>query len=281
MYRQPVDIRPSQSWLNLRLGEVWQYRDLILLLVHRDFAARFKQTILGPAWFFLTPLAMSLVMNLVFKKIANVPTDDVPGPLFYMAGLFAWNLVSTTFNNVALTFISNAPLFSKVYFPRLVVPMALGGTSLINTAIQLVSFGCLFAWFVVMADTVTFWPGWNFLFLIPVVGLALGLGLGLGLIFTSLTAKYRDLKHMLPFLTQIWLFASAVVFPISSIPAGYHTLAAVNPAIGIVALSRSALLGEPLPPTVYLAFSAGITLVALLCGAFLFNRAQRTFVDTV
>lgn len=274
-------IAPNRPWLQLPVRELWAYRDLIWLLVRRDLTSRFKQNILGPAWFFITPLVMTLVMNLVFNRIAKVSTDELPGPLFYMSGLFAWNLVNATFQGVAETFRGNTNLFGKVYFPRLCVPIAQAFTSLVNSGVQLISFLVLFLYFYFITDARGIGPSLSLLWLLPAVLLTLILGVGAGLIFTSVTAKYRDLAQTLPFISQVWLYLSAVVFPVSSIPTALAEVAALNPAIGIVALARSALLAQPLPAAPYLISAVAIPLALLIVGMLLFNRTERTFLDTV
>lgn len=277
-----VLIEPRRSWLRFPIDELWVYRDLIVLLVRRDFTSRFKQNILGPTWFFITPLVMTLVMNLVFNRVARVSTDNLPGPLFYMSGLFAWNLVNTCFQGVAGTFRNNLNLFGKVYFPRLCVPAAQVFSSLLNTGVQLLSYAVLLIYFLsVHPQPYSFLPGSDLLWLLPAVALALALGLGFGLVFTAITAKYRDLAQTLPFISQIWLYLSAVVFPLSAIPSAYTSLAALNPAIGIVGLTRTALLGQPLPEGIFLLSSVVLTLGLLVIGVLLFNRTERSFVDTV
>jgi lipopolysaccharide transport system permease protein len=282
METAPIIIRPNTRWWRVDWPELWEYRDLILLLVRRDFVSRYKQNVLGPAWFFLTPLAMTLVFQVVFHKIARIPTDGLPGPLFYMSGLYAWNLISGVFSGTAGTFSANLHLFSKVYFPRLCVPVAQALSTLLNSVMQLLSFAVLAVVLWMWGPTQPDWlPGWGLLLLPIAVALALMLGIGLGLIFSSLTAQYRDLAQILPFITQVWLYLSAVIFPVSSIPADYQIWAALNPAIGLVSLTRCALLSQPLPD--YLVLGSGLILpwVCLLLGILLFNRTARTVVDTL
>jgi lipopolysaccharide transport system permease protein len=199
-----------------------------------------------------------------------------------MSGLFAWNLVNTCFQGVAGTFRNNLNLFGKVYFPRLCVPVAQVLSSLLNTAVQLLSYLVLLFYFWFLADAEPgFIPRASLIYLLPAILLSLSLGLGFGLVFTSITAKYRDLAQTLPFVSQVWLYVSAVVFPISAIPESYTNLAALNPAIGIVSLTRSALLNQPLPDGVYLISSVTLTLALLFVGILLFNRTERTFVDSI
>jgi lipopolysaccharide transport system permease protein len=280
--QQQTIIQPNGRWFSFQLGAVWTYRELVVQLVRRDFVARFRQNVLGPAWFVLMPLAMTLVFTVVFGKIGRIATDGLPGPLFYMSGLFVWNLISSTFSGVAATFHSNAHLFGKVYFPRLVVPAATACNSLIQTSVQLLSFGLLVLWFGLVGDHSAWWlPSWTVLALPLLIILALSLGVGCGLVFASITAKYRDLAQTVPFLTQIWLYLSAVVFPVSAVPAHWQWLVVLNPAVGIVGLGRSLLLNQPLPEWSHLLASGAWGVVLMLAGIALFNRTARTVVDTI
>ncbi|MGE9296171.1 MAG: ABC transporter permease [Puniceicoccales bacterium] len=280
MEKEIIQITANRNWLHIPIRQIWHYRDLIYLLVRRDFISKFKQNILGPTWYFLTPLAMTLVMNLVFNRIGKVSTDGLPGPLFYMSGLFAWNLISSNFQGVASTFRGNLNLFGKVYFPRLCVPIAQALTGLVNAAVQLLSFLLLFVYFK-WNGVEGIGPSSSLLLLLPCIVLTLTLGAGVGLMFTSITAKYRDLAQTLPFVTQVWLYISAVVFPIASIPAKWEFLAMLNPAIGIVGLTRTALLNQPLPDAAYIYSATAMSLLLLILGILLFNRTERTFLDTV
>lgn len=276
-----TEIRPNRNWLAIPVREIVAYRDLLYLLIHRDFVSKYKQTVLGPLWFFIQPLASALIFNFVFNTVSKVPTDGLPGPLFYMSGLLAWSIVQATFNGNAGVFRANQALFGKVYFPRLIVPLAQSGTALISTFVQLVSFLSVFCYFIVVSENPEFIPGWNALLLVPAIIFGMLLGLGAGLCFSALTAKYRDFLQALAFISQGWMLLSAVVFPVSSIPDSVEGFLVLNPAVGIVSLTRAALLNAPLPEPAYLISACVGSLAIFLVGVLCFNRVERTFIDSV
>ncbi len=276
------EIRANRSSLLLDWREIWRYRDLLILLVRRDFVSKYKQTVLGPLWFIIQPVIMTVVFTLVFNRLADLPTNDVPPMLFYFCGLLGWNYFSQSFNGIASTFTGHANLFSKVYFPRMVIPLSCLFSNLIAFVIQLGCFVLIYAYlkmFSPSGGTFGFTMG---IFLFPLVLLQAGLfALGVGLWLTSLTAKYRDLVHILQFLTQIWLYATPVIYPISKIPADWHWLFALNPMASVVESFRIIFLGAGNLTPGMLMTSIAVTLLVLISGMVFFNRIQRTFIDTV
>ena len=276
-----IVIRPSRGWFQLGLGNLWHYRDLLLILVHRDFSAKYKQTVLGPAWFVLQPLLTTLVFTIIFGHIAKIPTDGLPPVLFYMAGLVAWNYLAQTFQITSATLVTNAGLFGKVYFPRLIVPLSTVVSNLIAFALQLGTFLCLWLYYkfftaasgFAISPAVVYFP-------LLVLQLA-ALSLGAGLWMTSLTVKYRDFVHLSAFLIQLWMYATPVIYPFSQIPAHWQWVVALNPMAMPVEAMRAMFLGKGSVEPIYLGLSAGVTLAILISGAMLFSRVERSFVDTV
>ena len=272
-------ISPRNRWLDINLEELWHYRDLILLFVRRDFVALYKQTILGPIWFLLQPLFSTIVFTIIFGKIANIPTDGVPPPLFYMSGIVVWNYFASCLSGTSNTFVDNASIFGKVYFPRLAVPIAIVITNLMTFIIQFSIFLSFLLFFYLKGATIK--P--NLLILLaPFLILQLGmLGLGFGIIVSSLTTKYRDLKFAVTFGIQLWMYATPIVYPMSQIPEQWRWIFALNPMSAVVEIFRYAFLGAGFVKPLYLLISLGVTLVVLGVGIVVFRRIEKTFMDTV
>lgn len=272
-------IEPHGSVLDLKLRELWGYRDLILLFVRRDFVAQYKQTILGPAWHIIQPLLTTLMFTLVFGKIAGLPTDGVPPFLFYMAGTVIWTYFANVLTGTSTTFIGNAHIFGKVYFPRLAIPVATLISKLIAFAIQYLFFLCFLAWFALRNDTVE--PN-AWILMTPVLLLMMaGLGLGGGIIISALTTRYRDLAILVSFGVQLLMYATPVIYPLSSLPPNWQFWASLNPLAPIVEVFRHAYLGQGLLDMGMLAISGLVILAILLVGIVLFNAVERTFMDTI
>jgi len=272
-------IRPASGWLNFNFGELWRYRDLIALFVKRDFTATYKQTILGPLWFLIQPLFSTLVFTVIFGNIAKIPTDGVPPMLFYMTGIVAWNYFSTCMTNTADTFTANANMFGKVYFPRLAVPVSVVIINLLTFAIQFVFFLCFLFYFISRGAPIypSFW-----ILLIPFLIVQMGLlGLGLGIIVSSLTTKYRDLTFAVGFGTQLLMYATPIVYPMSQIPEKWRWLYTFNPMSSIVETFRFAFLGAGTINVSALLISLCMTVLLFCTGLVLFNRIEKTFMDTV
>jgi lipopolysaccharide transport system permease protein len=275
-------IRPTRGWFNLDLLDIWRYRDLLFLLVHRDFVAKYKQTILGPAWFVLQPLLMTGVFTVVFGEIIKIPTDGLPPALFYFAGLLGWNYFAQTFQSTSGTLVNNAGLFGKVYFPRLVVPLSAVVSNLMAFALQLAAFLCVWAYFKIFTSTGAMlgFSGtivWLPLLLVQIAALSLGVGLWL----SAMTAKYRDLVFLSGFIIQVWMYATPVIYPLSQMPEKWKWLAVLNPMAMPIEVIRYMFLGRGLVVFSYLAICVGTTTLLLLTGLLVFNRVQKTFVDTV
>ena len=272
-------ITPRKKWYDLQLREVWHYRDLITLFVRRDFVSRYKQTILGPLWFLIQPLLTSLVFTVIFGNIAQLPTDGLPQMLFYMSGTVLWSYFSSCLTGTSTTFIGNAHLFGKVYFPRLVMPISIVISNLITFAIQLVFFLAFFLYFYLRGSSV-FLTAWA-LALPLLIFLMAGLGLGFGIIISSLTTKYRDLQHLVGFGVSLWMYGTPVIYPVSSIPEKWRWVADLNPVTPIIETFRKGFLGAGDASWPRLAYSFGFMLVVLMLGVIIFNRVEKTFIDTV
>ena len=275
-------IRPTRGWFRLNLADLWRYRDLLFLLVHRDFVAKYKQTVLGPLWFIIQPLLMTLGFTVIFGKVARIPTDGLPPMLFYLGGLLGWNYFAQTFAATSGTLTTNASIFGKVYFPRLVVPLSMVISGLIAFVIQLATFLCFWSWFKFFTPAGTaLHLGWTLLWF-PLVVLQIAmLSLGVGLWLTSLTAKYRDFNHLTGFLLQLWMYATPVIYPLSKIPEDWRWVAVVNPMTMPVESIKYMFLGQGVVEPAYFVFSIATTVVLLFSGVILFNKVEKTFVDTV
>jgi len=283
-YMEPNDtwtkvIRPKRGFLDLRLRELWRARDLIMLFVWRDFVSLYKQTILGPLWYLIQPLLTTIVFTVIFGNVAKLPTDGLPPFLFYMAGTVIWSYFSSCLTKTSDTFISNAQLFGKVYFPRLAVPISILLSNLITFAIQF-AFFLIFMGYFALSGSVLQPNGWILLMPVLVVIMA-GLGLGLGIIVSSLTTKYRDLRFLVQFGVQLLMYATPVIYPISTIPQRFQWIILANPMTPIVEVFRYAFLGSGEVNLPNLAYSFGFMLVVLFIGAVIFNRVEATFMDTV
>ena len=272
-------ITPRKKWWDLQLRDVWQYRDLIALFVRRDFVSRYKQTILGPLWLIIQPIMNSLVFTVVFGNIARLPTDGLPQMLFYLSGTVLWSYFSNCLTGTSQTFISNAHLFGKVYFPRLVTPISIVISNLITLAIQFVLFMVFWLFFYSRGADIYF-TSWA-LALPLLVLLMAGLGLGFGIIISSLTTKYRDLNYLVGFGVSLWMYATPIIYPVSSIPENWRWVAEINPISPIVETFRAGFLGAGSASWVRLGYSFGFMMVVLLIGVVIFNRVEKTFIDTV
>jgi homopolymeric O-antigen transport system permease protein len=272
-------IEPAKGWFALHLRELWRYRDLVGLFVRRDFVATYKQTILGPVWHIIQPLLTTLMFTVVFGKIAKLPTDNVPQFIFYMAGTTVWGYFAQCLTRTSGTFIANAGIFGKVYFPRLTVPLSVVISQLIAFAIQFGFFLAIYALF--WARGAPIHPNWAVALLPLLLLMMAGLGLGFGIIISSMTTKYRDLQVLVQFGVQLWMYATPVIYPLSAAPEKYRWLVLINPMSSIVETFRYAFFSEGVFSWISLGYSAGFTVVLLLGGMALFNRVERTFMDTV
>ena len=273
-------ISSKHRLLDLNLKEVWQYRDLILLFTRRNFVVTYKQTILGPAWIFLNPLISSLVYAFVFGGIAGIGTDGIPTLLFYLCSNAIWLFFSSCVTRNAGTFTENAGVFGKVYFPRLTTPISNVLSSVIQFGIQMLIVVALLVYYVITGAVRPHWECW---LLIPVVLLHLGLlGLGCGIIVSSLTTKYRDLSVLVGFGVSLWMYITPIVYPMSQLGDGaMKTILMLNPVTAPVEVFRYAVLGQGTILPGYLALSWGITLAVVVIGVMIFNKVEKTFMDTV
>lgn len=272
-------IRPQRGWFDLRLGELWQARDLVLLFVWRDFVSVYKQTILGPLWYLIQPLLTTITFTVIFGNIARLPTDGLPQFLFYMSGTVIWSYFAECLNKTSVTFVNNTHLFGKVYFPRLAVPVSILISNLITFAIQLAFFLVFILYFALSGASVR--PNLAILFTPVLVAMMAGLGLGGGIIVSSLTTRYRDLRFLVTFGVQLLMYATPVIYPVSSIPEKYRWLILANPMTPIVEGFRYAFLGAGSLDAGAVLYSFGLTLAILLVGILIFNQVERTFMDTV
>ena len=272
-------IEPKRGLLDFRLGELWQYRDLILLFIKRDFVTKYKQTILGPLWFIIQPLLTTIMQTFVFGNIAGLPTDGVPQFLFYMAGNVPWMYFSLCLSATSNTFVGNASIFGKVYFPRLVTPIAAVCSSALNLLTQFVMFIVFFLYFVCIGANIhiTWAAALTPLF---VVQIAL-LGLGFGIIISSMTTKYRDLQVLVSFGISLWMYATPVIYAASTLSPKLYSLIMLNPMSPIVELMRYGWLGSGTVPLLYWGISWITTFVVLFIGVMLFNKVEKNFMDTV
>jgi lipopolysaccharide transport system permease protein len=272
-------IRPQRNWWDLHLGDLWRYRDLIQLLVWRDFVAYYKQTILGPLWYVIQPVLTTVVFTVIFGNIAKLSTDGLPPFLFYMAGTTVWSYFSACLVSTSNTFATNSAIFGKVYFPRLSMPISVVISNLFSFAIRLVIFLLFVAYFMLAGAEVH--PNWWILSLPFLVLIMALMGLGFGIIVSSLTTKYRDLQQLVAFGVQLLMYATPVIYPLSSIQGGWRWLILANPMTSIVEVFRLAFLGVSAINPLWLLYSAVFTGMVFLAGALIFNHVETTFMDTV
>ncbi|HLP36115.1 ABC transporter permease [Lacibacter sp.] len=276
-----LEIKPKASLFDLNLKEVWKYRDLMLLFVRRDFVAQYKQTILGPLWHVIQPVLTTIMFMMVFGKIANIPTDGIEPILFYMSGITIWNYFSTCLTATSNTFVANAHIFGKVYFPRLVLPLSVVMSNIVKLGIQ---FGILFLimiWFAVFRDVPILF-GVNWLLIPLLVVIMAGIGLGLGIIISSLTTKYRDFTVLIGFAVQLLMYATPVAYPLSFLKdKSFAPIIEWNPLSPIVEGFRFALFQTGNFELLSLGYSVLFMLVVLVIGAVFFSKVERTFMDTV
>ena len=272
-------ISPSNGLFDLKLKDVWRYRDLLMLLVRRDFVSVYKQTILGPLWFFLQPLFTTITFTIVFGKIAHISTDGMPQLLFYMTGITLWNYFADCLNKTATVFRDNAGIFGKVYFPRLVMPLSIVISSLVKFGIQ---FGLLLAfWIYYLVTTTTVHPNIYMLLIPLLVALMAAQGLGWGMLISSLTTKYRDLVFLLTFGVQLLMYATPVIYPLSTITGDYRVFIEYNPLSPLLEIFRYAFLGSGTFSISLLIYSIVSSFVIVAVGAVVFTKVEKSFMDTV
>ncbi len=273
-------IRPHGAWWNLQLVDVWHHRDLLWMFVWRDFVSVYKQTILGPLWFFIQPLLTTIMFTVIFSKVAKMSTGGLPPMLFYLAGTTPWNYFSTCLTKTSATFIANANIFGKVYFPRLITPISIVISNLIQFSIQFLLFFGFITYYLIKGSAIH--PNWLLIFLLtPILLLLMALlGLGTGIFISSLTTKYRDLNFLIAFGVQLAMYDTPVIYPLSQVPEKYRIFFEANPMSSIIEAFRSAYLGGSVPWGL-LGISTLVTVLLLLLGVAMFNRVEKTFMDTV
>lgn len=274
-----IVIEPGTGLLDINLREIWQYRDLVLLIVRRDFVAKYTQTVLGPLWYLLQPLLTTVVFTVVFGNIAGISTDGLPKMLFYLAGVTPWGYFSNCLNSTAGVFAGNANLFGKVYFPRLVIPLSIVVSNLFKFLVQLLLFIGFYIYF--FARGADIHPT-SALLLFPLVMLLMaGLGLGFGMIITSMTTKYRDLNFLLGFAVSLMMYGTPIIYPLSTIPDKYLPLIQANPMTPVIETFRYATLGTGQFSWGMLGYSTACMLVLLFLGLIVFHRTEKNFMDTI
>ena len=272
-------IKPQRSWWDLKLTEIWRYRDLVWLFVWRDFVAYYKQTILGPLWYLIQPLLTTVVFSVIFGNIAKLSTDGLPPFIFYLAGNTVWGYFSTCLTNTSNTFTTNAAIFGKVYFPRLSIPISIILSNLISFGIRFGVFLLFLAYFILAGFPIhpNLW-----ILMLPVLLLLMGgLGLGFGILISSLTTKYRDLQQLVGFGVQLLMYATPVIYPISTFSGTIRWLFLANPMTPVVEVFRLAFLGTSSLDPVYLIYSGVFVIFIMVIGVLVFNNVEATFMDTV
>jgi lipopolysaccharide transport system permease protein len=270
---ETIRIVPRGGWLKINWGEIWRYRELLYFLTWRDIKIRYKQTILGAAWAILQPLLSMLVFWIFLGKLAKVPSDNLPYPLFIYSGLLPWLFFASVVTNASGSLLGNERLVSKIYFPRLIIPSSSVGVALVDLAMAMVMLVAMMGYYHI-------WPGVTLMILPMLVLLMIAAALGVGLFLCALNIEYRDFKYVVPFTIQLWMFMTPVVYPASLVPEAYRGYLAINPMAGLVESFRSALLGRAIPWEL-LAVSAGISVVLLGVGLMLFRRTEYKFADLI
>jgi lipopolysaccharide transport system permease protein len=274
-----TELKPQSNVFDLHLKDIWNYRDLLWLLVRRDFVSFYKQTIFGPLWFFIQPIFTTITFTIIFGNLAGISTSGAPKPLFYMAGTIAWNYFADCLNKTSTVFRDNANIFGKVYFPRLIMPLSIIFSNLVKFGIQLVLFVLLLIYYMVQGSKIE--PNF-YILLFPVVIILMALlGLGLGLIITALTTKYRDLIFLVTFGVQLLMYATPIIYPLEAAPEKYRNLIALNPLSGLVETVRYGFLGTGHFYVGAFVYSVVASLIIFLLGLVIFNRVEKNFVDTV
>ena len=274
-------ISPKRHLLDIDLKELWNYRDLVILFVRRDFVAKYKQTILGPLWFIIQPLLTVLMYSVVFGRIAGISTEGLPRILFYLSGVVCWTYFAQSLTLTSNTFVQNAQIFGKVYFPRLAIPISIVVSNLILFTVQFLLFMTILSFYAIKGTPIH--PEWQLFWLLPVLIILLAsLALGFGIIISSLTTKYRDLTQLIAFGVQLWMYATPIIYPLSEIKsAKYRMLILANPVSSIIETFRTMFLGVGNFQWQHLLYSGGFCVVVIFLGVILFNRVEKNFMDTV
>lgn len=273
-------VKPQVNWFDVNLKDLWNYRDLVMLFVKRDFVSVYKQTILGPLWYVIQPILTAITYSIIFGQIAKISTGNLPQLVFYLSGVTMWNYFAECLNKTSNTFISNSNVFGKVYFPRLAVPVSIIISNLISFLIQFLLF---------IAVLLCYYPSYSevlhpnkYILLLPFLILIMaGLGLGIGIIISSVTTKYRDLRFLISFGVQLLMFATPVIYPLSILSERKKTIILANPLSSVIETFRYAFTGSGEFHWGYLLYSFGFMLIVMLTGILLFNKVEKSFMDTV
>lgn len=274
-------IRPKEKLLSVDFKEIWQYRDLLTLFVKRNIITQYKQTVLGPLWYVIQPMMTTVMYMVVFGGIAKISTDGLPQPLFYLAGICFWQYFADCLNKTSNTFVANAGIFGKVYFPRLITPLSDAVSNLVRFSIQFTLFLAVYAYYQIFTD-VQIHTNWYALLIPVLVVMLAGLALGFGILFSSMTTKYRDLQLLLSFFVSLWMYATPVIYPLSTITNSKLMLVMqLNPLTGIIEFFKYGMLGVGCHEWWMLGYSFAFMVVLLGFGIVVFNKVQRSFMDTV
>lgn len=274
------EIKPKDKVFDLRIREIWRYKDLLFLLVRRDFVSIYKQTILGPLWFFIQPLFSTIIYTFIFGRVADLPADGIPHGLFYLSGITAWNYFANSLTSISDTFISNSSLFGKVYFPRAITPLSVVFSNLIQLGLQILLFLLVYLYYV-------FYEGMDIaphatLVLLPLLVLTMAMmSLGLGMTISSMTTKYRDLKFLVRFGVQLAMYGSSVIYPLSEIPEKYQFYVMLNPMVGVIETFKYMFFGVGTLSWPLITYSVSFSLLIFIAGLAIFNRTEKNFMDTV
>lgn len=274
-----LEIKPHNSLFNLHLKDVWNYRDLLVLLVRRDFVSFYKQTIFGPLWFFIQPIFTTIIFTVIFSRLAGISTEGAPPALFYLAGTVAWNYFADCLTKTSTVFRDNAGIFGKVYFPRLIMPLSIVISNLVKFSVQFLLFVIMLAWYSFKGHNIQ--PN-MYMLLFPVILLMMAmLGLGIGLIVTALTIKYRDLAFLVAFGVQLVMYATPVIYPLSAVPVKYKSIIAMNPLSALIETFRYGFLGKGKFYSDDFMYSVFASVIIFIIGLVVFNKVEKNFVDTV
>ena len=272
-------IKPQNKLLEVDFKEIWQYRDLFSMFVKRDIITQYKQTILGPTWFFIQPALTTIMYMIVFGGIAGISTDGLPQPMFYLAGIVCWQYFSDCLNKTSATFTTNQGIFGKVYFPRMIVPLSTVASNLVRMGIQFLLFVVVYVYYLIIGVHVA--PNIYILLVTLVVIMLAGLSLGFGIIISSMTTKYRDLTILFTFIVQLWMYATPIIYPLSTMSAKRQWIMALNPVTSLVETFKYGTMGVGTFSWGQLGYSFGFMIVLLTIGIIVFNKVQRSFMDTV
>jgi len=275
-------IKGHTGLFDIKFRDLWHYRDLLFLFVKRDFVSFYKQTILGPLWFFIQPVFTTIVFTFVFGNLAGISADGVPRTLFYLSGITAWNYFSDCLTKTSTVFKDNANIFGKVYFPRLIMPLSIVVSNLVRFGVQFLLFLFMMGYFYIFPSPNTEFHITSAIFFFPILVLLMALlGLGMGLIITAITTKYKDLTFLITFGVQLLMYGTTVIYPLSAAPEKYKRYIELNPMTGIIEAFRYAFLGKGTFTPWSIGYSAIITIIVLFFGILIYNKTEKNFVDTI